>query len=148
MATWQVDCKLVPWGARARAGDDLCGPDSVSGAWQSREAVAEVCSSLDGWLSRSQAETDLWGECDQTCAELSEDDEGVDVFIRIDLRTAHPALLERLLSIIETHRLAICFVETGEVCSERNDIIRAIRASSAARFVEDPLKFIEELDKD
>lgn len=89
-----------------------------------------------------------WGDYDKHCLEFSTEDGAIEQFkLRIDLRSNDIALVERLLAFARENDLLLLTGGGKPVEPELSHVGAELRDSAAARFVKDPVAFLESLRK-
>lgn len=153
MAAWQVGFAIVPRKAWA-----ACVPPPGTPIWDGTAALWAGASAKD-WAQRLKAVFGesapywdqaglMWGDDDRHCLEFSTDDGAVEQLqLRIDLRSTDVAFVERLLTFVRENGLLLLTGEGEAIEPELADVGAAARRSSAARFVKEPIAFLESLTK-
>ena len=131
MATWQADFHVLVPGAL---------PTDY------RERLAGLLPTCKSWREGLE----IWGTDDGDRIDVShEPDEPPEVFVRFDLRRWNPELYRRFVAFARDIggelRTADGTVNGTEVPLRTEDLERTLRSSDAARFVADPVGFLDAL---
>lgn len=120
--------------------------ESASGA--SREAVQDFERALADILPRTASWSKSirqFGDIESTVCELSDDDDGTDVFLRIDTRTQWRDIVARLW---EAGRSFVWReAPRGKVCRSLEEVEHVIQTGRAALFASDPHRFLDTVEE-
>lgn len=156
MAIWQFDMHLLPEEAiRRRYGSipvAIAPADIDAGGWWKdalppgnfTESLSKLLPQAVSWSSS----INTWGYEDGNRIDLVwDDDQLMDVFVRIDVRQISYDLVEKLLRLARINRW-VPWVNGQVLRPSLGHILRAIRYSDAFKFVQDPEAFLIALDKE
>lgn len=153
VAVWQSPFALVPrkaWSA-AVPRPEMPIWDGTAALWAG-ESAQEWTQRLKAAFGESAPYWDqaglMWGDYDKHCLEFStEDGDIAQLKLRIDLRSDDIGIVERLLSFARENELLLLTGEGEPIDPELSCVGAALRNSSAARFVKDPVASLESLSK-
>ncbi len=149
MATWQYRAWIVPASAAADAPAALPSALLESGTpfWgqYSLQAVASVIDTLE--LERSQSWDPLallWGAQDGDYVSLRRQGERIDeIGVGLDARKSSAAFILGLASLLRQLDAVMVDIDGQILGADPREIARALLASSAGKFVADPVGYLE-----
>lgn len=158
MAAWQFDFHLIPRDSAVHAGSEVPAQFQESQSrdvnwWAGSSAlVPEMRKRFSSLLPQAASWSDRiekWGDDDGDRIDLVRDEAGiVDVFVRIDVRQLSKPFIGGLITVCRSLD-CVLFTEQQEViASEEAVLLRAISKSEAARFVDDPRDFLDNLQRE
>jgi len=156
MATWQFDLHYLPRTAvDARyAARPIAIPDEELGSaewWSEVSVPAAVVESLSSMLppaaSRSQ-HVRKWGQEDGDRIDVIYDDGAVcSIFVRIDTREISFRFVDAVVGLAVRNDWLLRLQDKRIIDPYVSTLMSAIQRSDSFRFVLDPMKFIQELQK-
>jgi hypothetical protein len=128
MAIWQFDF--------------YCVAQSVAQSRAFSDAVAAFLPELSSWGEDLR----LWGEMDGNRIDSLSGDGGADFRIRVDLRSTDGIFLTRVVRLIVGLGLEMRGEDDRLIEGSMESLMKAIEASDALRFVQDPEAFMRSID--
>lgn len=151
MAIWQCSFLLVPSTERDRDPRSLSERIENGSFWadsQPGEDIERTALETLGKGASWSSNIDVWGDDDSTCVSMvRERNRVVEVLLRVDLRNIQKAALVRLLDGFKRARVLLVD-EAAQLCEPTlSEVLQALRASTAWKYVTDPAAFIASLSE-
>ncbi|WP_437631829.1 hypothetical protein [Sorangium sp. So ce854] len=149
MAIWQCSFLIVPSAERGREPQSLSERRERGDFWsdsQPSEDMERAALDILGRGASWSSDIDIWGDEASTCLSMIRD-EGrvVEVLFRVDLRVVQKQELARLLDGFQRARVLL-IDETAQLHEPTlAAVLQALRASTAWKYVTDPMGFIASL---
>jgi len=159
VAVWQVPIELIPsrWAKENNFLTDSLYDDEgyadVELAWKNNQPTNNIEAIFSNILSKGESwseKLNLWGNTESTDISLWREGEKVEsIRIRLDLRENVLSLMVGLVSAA-TELECVLFIPGQKIIIQPNisDLKQAVLKSNAAKFVEDPVAFLESVEID
>lgn len=156
MATWQYEIMLLPsWtnDQRWTAINESVMPDDFDFAslWERYERKEALRASLSLLLPPGNSwapEIQVWGEADgdRICV-VSHEDTFNEIIIRFDVRNISYEFIRSVVDVAKKFDLVILTDKMQVLEPNYYGLLNTIKLSGAARFVRDPMAFLDTLEK-
>lgn len=147
MAVWQCDIRLIPRDARPAS----TSASGLTGAWAGADLVESYRDRLsEAGASRAASwspRLEMWGSQEGDRVDVFRSKEGAvsSVLVRFDMRRPRRRFIEAVADVASANS-CVGIDESGQrVEATVEAFVAAMRASRAARFVEDPRAFLDDL---
>src|SRR5262245_50863218 len=129
MATWQADFDLV------------LPPQGLVHDY--RDRLAAMLPPLKSWSDRLEQ----WGTEDGDRIDVWSDGRECEVFVRFDMRAPKAELYRGFPAVVQASGCVLASQREERVEPTVSVLVGALRRAAAARFVADPIAFLEELER-
>lgn len=154
MAIWQFHIQIVSKKeieVKYQLIPEIIGESDIETlkGWSNKPLLDKAFEILSTFLRPKQSWMDgvkQWGEEDKDCVELFFENDIIDeIIIRIDLRDFKPGLLNLVIDL-SNELDGLILIENRLYRPVLNDLLKEMSKSNASKFLDNPKKYLNDLD--